>query len=85
MAKYEISIKQSAEKELQHIPKRDLPRVIRHMIALSDEPRPRGCEKLSGQERYRIRQGDYRIVYTVDDKEKKDIVFKIGYRREIYK
>jgi len=52
---------------------------------LADNPRPPGCEKLSGQERYRIRQGDYRILYEVDESQQVVIVVKIGHRREVYR
>jgi mRNA interferase RelE/StbE len=67
MAAYRIFLKKSAAKELADLPKNDLRRIADRIAALADDPRPAGCEKLSGQERYRIRQGDYRIVYSIED------------------
>ncbi|MBN2199098.1 MAG: type II toxin-antitoxin system RelE/ParE family toxin, partial [Candidatus Aminicenantes bacterium] len=63
----------------------NLRRIVERIRSLSDEPRPYGCQKLSAQERYRIRQGDYRIVYSIDDAAKTIEIFKIGRRSEIYK
>jgi mRNA interferase RelE/StbE len=85
MGKYEVLIKRLAANELGGIPKRNLRRIVERIRSLSEEPRPRGCQKLSAQERYRIRQGDYRIVYSIDDAAKSIEVFKIGHRSEIYK
>ncbi|MHC4509228.1 MAG: type II toxin-antitoxin system RelE family toxin [Planctomycetota bacterium] len=84
MAKYRITIKRSAAKELEDIPRRDLQRIIKRVRSLATDPRPHGSQKLSGQEQYRIRQGDYRIVYSVEDKDSLIEVVKIGHRREIY-
>ena len=80
MEKYKILIRKSAAKELDKIPKRDLQRIK----LLSKKPRPSGSEKLSGQERYRIRQGNYRIVYSIQDKEHSVWIVKIGHRSEVY-
>lgn len=85
MEKYEVLIKRSAAGELGAIPKRNLRRIVERIRSLSDEPRPQGCQKLSARERYRIRQGDYRIVYSIDDAAKTIEIFKIGHRSEIYK
>jgi mRNA interferase RelE/StbE len=85
MGKYEILIKRSAAGELGAIQKRDFRRIVERIRSLAEEPRPHGCEKLSAQERYRIRQGDYRIVYAIDDAAKTIEIFKIGHRSEIYK
>lgn len=85
MAKYKILIKQSAKKELGKLPKKDLQKIVIKIQDLSSEPRPAGCEKLSGEEKYRIRQGNYRIVYSIEDDELIIIVVKVGHRREIYK
>ena len=82
-ASYSVVIKRSAECELRKIPKQDLRRVVTRTQGLAREPRPSGCEKLSGEERYRIRQGDYRIVYAVDDEARTVKVVKIGHRREV--
>jgi len=69
--------------ELGRIPKKDLARIVERIRALEQNPRPPGCEKLSALERYRVRQGDYRVVYAVDDKEKIVDVVKIGHRSEV--
>ena len=85
MGSYKVQVKRSAERELRDIPKKDLQRIVKRIGDLSSNPRPAGCEKLSGQERYRIRQGNYRVVYSVDDDTKTIMVFKIGHRREVYR
>jgi mRNA interferase RelE/StbE len=85
MARYKITIKRSAAKELNDIPKKDLGRITKRIQALADNPRPPGSEKLSAQECHRIRQGDYRVVYSIDDRNFIVDIFKIGHRREIYK
>ena len=85
MEKYRILIKPSASKELDSIPKTDLKRIVKRIQNLSEIPRPSGCEKLSGEERYRVRQGPYRIVYSIDDKRHEVLVVKVGHRREVYR
>jgi mRNA interferase RelE/StbE len=85
MAKYKITIKKSAAKELEDVPKKDLRRIVKRIQSLTQNPRPHGCQKLSGQTRFRIRQGDYRIVYSIGDKDCIVDIVKIGHRREIYR
>lgn len=86
MASYKVLIKPSARKELLAVPaKKDRQRLVRRIEALADDPRPRGCEKLSGYDRYRLRQGRYRIVYEVRDKDVLVIVVKVGHRRDVYR
>jgi len=85
MAEYKILLRRSVTKELDRIPKKDLKRIINCIKSLAHDPRPSGCEKLSGHERYRIRQGNYRIVYSIQDKELTIWVVKIGHRRDIYR
>lgn len=85
MASYSVRIKRSAERELRALSKVDLARIVDHIGNLAANPRPRGSQKLSGEEKYRIRQGDYRIVYKVDEDEKVVEVIKIGHRREVYR
>lgn len=85
MANYKICIKPSAAKELKKIPKKVLQKVVEKIKGLAFDPRPPGCEKLSSEERFRIRQGDYRIVYTIEDEKLIVIVVKIGHRRDINK
>ncbi len=85
MTKFDIRFKESVAKDLRQLPVKDIKRILRRIDTLIDEPRPTGCEKLSIQERYRVRQGDYRIIYEVDDEEHTIIVTKVGHRREVYK
>ena len=85
MASYELLFKQSVAKDLRALPKADLARVLRRMEALADNPRPPSCEKLSGQEKYRVRQGVYRIIYQVDDEQGIVLVVKVGHRRDVYR
>lgn len=85
MESYRVLVRRSAADELAEIPKRDLNRIVRRIRSLETEPRPQGCEKLSGQERFRLRQGDYRIVYSVDDAGRTVEIAKIGHRSEVYR
>lgn len=82
---YDLVVKKSAERELRALPKHDLRRVTKRLQELSHNPRPPGCEKLSGHDEYRIRQGDYRIVYAIDDAAHIVTLVKIGHRREVYR
>jgi len=83
--KYRVLIKTSASKELGDSPKTDLRRIVKCIQNLSGILRPSGCEKLSGGDRYRLRLGPYRIVYSIDDKSHKVLVVKVGHRREVYR
>ena len=85
MESYKILIKKSAAAELAKIPRRDLENIVRRIGDLEQSPRPFGCRKLSGKDKYRLRQGDYRIVYAVDDSRCIVEIYKIGNRREIYR
>jgi mRNA interferase RelE/StbE len=85
MAEYKIYFKESIEKDFRTIPKKDLQKIILRIKALARDPRPPGHEKLTGQERYRIRQGHYRIVYSIQDKEFTVWGVKIGHRKEVYR
>jgi len=85
VGKYKIYIKPTAVKELQKIPKRDVSRIIGKIRSLSSTPRPPGCEKLSADEKYRIRQGRYRIVYSIEDDRLVVLVIKIGHRKDVYR
>jgi mRNA interferase RelE/StbE len=82
---YKILIKPSAVKEIEANPPRDRQRIVARIQGLSTNPRPPGCEKLSGQERYRVRQGVYRIVYSANDAESSLLIVKVGHRKEIYR
>lgn len=84
MAKYEIVFKRSVYKDLKPIPKADVKRILSKIKSLADDPRAVGCEKLTGSERYRVRQGVYRIIYEIKDQQLIVVVVKIGHRRQIY-
>jgi len=85
VASYKLLIKPSAVKDLEALPTKDRRRVVSRIRALSTAARPAGCEKLSGHELYRVRQGDYRVLYTVHDAERLVIIIKIGHRRDVYR
>ncbi len=85
MASYSILITRSAAKELERVPTKDRERIVRRIGALADDPRPTGAEKLSGDDKYRIRQGDYRILYEIEDQLLVVTVVRIGNRREVYR
>ncbi len=85
MAKYEISVKKSALKDLDGIPKKELQKILKKIKALSSNPRPQGSQKLSRREQYRFRQGDYRIIYSVQDDNLTVYIIKVGHRKEIYR
>ncbi len=85
MASYKLLIKRSAAKELEGLPPKVRRRVASKIEALAATPRPQGVEKLSGQEKYRIRQGDYRVLYSIDDGAQTVTVVKISHRRDVYR
>lgn len=86
MARYKILIKPSAVRELEAVPqKKQRQRIVARIRALADDPRPPGCEKLSGQDRYRVRQGAYRIIYSVEDSDLIVYVVKVGQRGSVYR
>ena len=85
MANYRLQIKPSAVKELEAIQLTDRKRLVARIRRLAKEPRPDGCEKLSGQDKYRVRQGHYRVLYSVDDSEPSVTIVKIGHRRDVYR
>lgn len=83
--KYEVRIVPAAEKELDKFPTPVHTRISRRILSLEDNPRPRGTKKLSGREEYRLRVGDYRILYTINDEGYIITVFAVGHRREVYR
>ena len=85
MASYSILIKRSAGKEIEALPPKDRRRVVARVQALAGNPRPTGCEKLSGEEKYRLRQGDYRMLYEIFDRELIVTVVRVGNRRDVYR
>lgn len=85
MASYRLLIKPSAGKEIDGLPRPDRRRIVAKIASLSRDPRPPGCEKLVGYDRYRLRQGNYRILYEIQDSDLIVIVVKIGHRRDVYR
>lgn len=84
-ASYRVFLKPGVEEDLRRIPKRDIRRIDKRILSLSAEPRPDGCKKLAGKDQYRIRQGNYRILYSVDDENLSVIIYKVQHRREVYR
>jgi mRNA interferase RelE/StbE len=85
MAHYELRFKPSVAKDLRGIPPVDVRRILERIETLRDDPRPAGSEKLSSRERYRVRQGNYLILYTVTDSEVLVEIVKIGHRGDVYR
>ena len=86
MEKYKVSLKHSAVKEIEAIPqKKERQRIIRRIGQLASNPRPPGSTKLSGHNKYRIRQGSFRIVYSIEDDELVIVVVKVGNRKDVYR
>lgn len=85
MANYSVLIRRSAAKEIDALPLKDRRRVVARINGLATNPRPAGCEKLSGEEKYRIRQGDYRILYEIVDRDLIVTVVRVGNRRDVYR
>ena len=85
MARYKIQVKKSAEKELGKIPKKELLEILEKIKSLSNDPHPTGSIKLTNQEKYRVRVGNYRILYKVEDNILTVFVVKVGHRKDIYR
>jgi mRNA interferase RelE/StbE len=85
MESYEVGFRAGIRKDLRRIPEADVARIMERIAALADDPRPPGAEKLSTRERYRIRQGDYRIVYEIEDRIVTVWIVKVGDRRDVYR
>jgi len=85
MDKFNIFFKESVWKDFKKILTKDVKKILNKIESLGNEPRPAGCEKLTGDEKYRIRQGRYRIVYSVQDKKLTVWVVKIGHRKDVYR
>jgi mRNA interferase RelE/StbE len=85
MGKYKVEIKKSAVKEIEHLPRKDMKAVLGRIESLSENPRPYDCKKLSGQEKYRIRCGSYRILYSIEDDILIVLVVKVGNRKDVYR
>ena len=85
MASYSLFLKPSAVKELEALPIAQRRRVVTRIRGLAAEPRPHGSEKLSGEEKFRVRQGTYRVLYTIDDTKREVVVVRIAHRRDVYR
>ncbi len=85
MACYRLLIKSSAARELEAIPASYRKRIVARISGLAADPRPAGSEKLSGEEKYRLRQGDYRVLCAIEDRARTVMVVRIAYRREAYR
>ncbi|MBQ0719528.1 MAG: type II toxin-antitoxin system RelE/ParE family toxin [Gammaproteobacteria bacterium] len=85
MASYSLAFKKSVAKDLRDIPNQDVKRILKRIDSLCEDPRAEGCSKLSGQERYRIRQGMYRIVYEIQDNALIILIVKVAHRGAVYK
>lgn len=85
MARFEVVFKQSVKKDFRRIPQKDVQRILARIEALAEDPRPPGAEKLSAQERYRVRQGLYRILYEIQEELLVVVVVKVGHRRHVYR
>ena len=82
---YAVLLKASAEREMARLPDRVHDRIVKHLLRLWGQPRPPGSRKLQGMDAYRIRIGDYRVLYQVDDQRLRVIVYSVGHRREVYR
>lgn len=82
---YQVILKRSAEKELDALQANLRDRIVKRLLALEKNPRPSGIKKLQGEESCRLRVGDYRVLYAIDDKIKKVFILAIGHRREVYR
>jgi mRNA interferase RelE/StbE len=85
MAAYNIFFKESVGKDFNAIPKKEIRKILRRIQALAEDPQPPDCEKLTGRERYRIRQGRYKIVYSIQDEALTVWIVKVGHRKDVYR
>ena len=85
MGKYRIAVKKSAAKELSKLPRKDLTKILAKISSLSDDPRPEGSIKLTNQEKYRLRIGKYRVLYSIEDNILTVYVVKVGHRKDAYR
>jgi mRNA interferase RelE/StbE len=85
MASYSLAFKKSVARDLRSIPNKDVKRILKRINSLRDDPRAEGCVKLSNQEKYRVRQGSYRIVYQIQDTELVILVVKVAHRGQVHK
>jgi mRNA interferase RelE/StbE len=85
VANYSVLIKRSAAKELEAVPRKDREKLASKIQGLATNPRPPGSEKLAGDDKYRIRHGNYRVLYEIDDATIVVVVVRVAHRREVYR
>ncbi|MDE0838787.1 MAG: type II toxin-antitoxin system RelE/ParE family toxin [Kiritimatiellae bacterium] len=85
MAQYKVVVRKSVSKDLKNIPKKDVRRILAVIRSLASDPLPQGSKKLSGQERYRLRQGNYRILYEIENNQLIVCVVRVRHRRDVYR
>jgi mRNA interferase RelE/StbE len=85
VANYDLEVRKSAVKEIAALPKRECRAIVETVQALAKDPRAPGSEKLSGDDKYRIRHGDYRVVYEIDDTNRRVTIVRVANRREVYR
>ena len=85
MAPYKIIIRKSVSKDMKRIPKKDVQRILKSIKALTQDPRPPQSKKLSGEEKYRLRCGVYRVLYEIQDKQLIVCVVRVRHRKDVYK
>jgi len=83
--RYTVQIKPAAEKEMDRLPAKTFDRAALAILSLESNPRPRNCKKLRGVDEYRLRVGDYRILYTIADAPRRVEIVAVGHRREVYR
>jgi mRNA interferase RelE/StbE len=81
---YEVFLLRRAQKQLANLPKQNYARVRDLILSLATDPRRSGCKKLTGREGWRVRSGDYRVVYEIDDPGRRVTILEIGHRKDIY-
>lgn len=85
MAEYKVYFRESVQKDLKLIPKKEISKILQRIKSLTKDPRPSGCEKLTNSEKYRLRQGRYRIVYSIQDTDLTVWIVKVSHRKDIYR
>ena len=83
MGKYRLTFRKSVAQDMRYMPNRAVKQILAAIESLSEDPRPAGSQRLSGQERYRFRKGDYRIIYAIDD-DSSVLIVKVGHRWDVY-
>ena len=85
MGRYEIVFRRSVSKDLLPVPKQDVQRILESIRSLADDPRPPQSLKLTGEEKYRLRCGVYRVLYTIEDRQLVVEIVKVGHRKDVYR